>query len=369
MKVVIATRALSGVLGGLERQLGEIAKALCDFGFDVHLVYLSNSQEPLFFDFDKRISHHQIIGTTPEVRASVKIKILRQIEVFRLLRRISPNVVITFMTGSYFFLCIPSLLLRIPIVLAERNSPQIYRVTTASKYRGLIFLSMLFASRITTQFSEYINDYPRYLRGKFRVIPNSIPREIQSRTPRDRHSSQPLVYLFAGRFSFQKRLELLIRSFAQFSLDKTDVSLRVFGSGANAAEMESLIRDLGAEERIHLFRPSKELPIEILKADVLCIPSLWEGFPNVLLESLYLGVPGLGFSNCDGVRHLIVDGENGWLDEYVEDGSSLVSLLERSYLDLKSGKSMSKDCRESVKDFIPEKVYSKWQDLILDIAR
>jgi len=369
MKVVIATRALSGVLGGLERQLGEIAKGLCDFGFDIHLVYLSNSQEPLFFDFDKRISHHQIVGASPEVRASIKLKILRQIEIFQLLRRISPNIVISFMTGSYFFLCIPSLLLRIPIVLAERNSPQIYRVTTASKYRSLIFLSILLASRITTQFSEYINDYPRYLRRKFRVIPNSIPREIQSITPREKNSSQPLVYLFAGRFSFQKRLELLIRSFAQFSSDKTDVTLRVFGSGDNAAEMKSLVQDLGAEQRIQIFGPSKELPIEILKADALCIPSLWEGFPNVLLESLYLGVPGLGFSNCDGVRHLIVDGKNGWLGEFIEDGSSLVSLLERSYHDLKSGKSMSKDCHESVKDFIPAKVYSKWQDLILDIAR
>ena len=369
IKVVIATRVLEGVFGGLERQLREISEALCDMEFEVHLLYLSHSGEVPFFNFDRRVIHHKILSQDPQVKASTLKRISRQIEIFRVLKTIKADVLVSFMTGALFLTCLPSKALRIPLILAERNSPQMYEVTSASKNRYFIFLSMLFARKITTQFSEYIDKYPFYIRKKFVVIPNAIPREILTLAPNVKLESRKLTYLFAGRFSFQKRIDLLVKAFGEFAGRNSNVTLKIFGSGPNFTLIQGQIEGLDLDERVILCPPSTNLAREILQADVLCIPSLWEGFPNVLLESLYLGVPGLGFSNCDGVRHLIVDGKNGWLGEYIEDGSSLVSLLERSYLDLKSGKSMSKDCHESVKDFIPEKVYSKWQDLILEIAR
>jgi glycosyltransferase involved in cell wall biosynthesis len=369
IKVVIATRVLEGVLGGLERQLKEISEALCDMEFQVHLMYLSHSGEDPFFNFDERIIHHKILSQNPQIKGNILKRISRQIEIFKVLKKIKPNVIVSFMTGAFFFTCLPSKALRIPIVLAERNSPQMYEVTSVNKNKYLIFLFMLFATKITTQFREYVEKYPVFLRRKFVVIPNAIPREILKLSPAIKLESKPFTYIFAGRFSFQKRVELLVRAFASFASTHQDVVLKIFGSGPNFSLIQEQITALNIEGQILLSPPTTVLSREILESDVLCIPSLWEGFPNVLLESLYLGVPALGFSNCDGVKHLIVDGTNGWLADYVADGSSLVSLLERSYLYLKSEKSMCKKCRESVKDFIPEKVYSKWRQLILEIAK
>ncbi len=364
IRVVLATRALSGVLGGLERQLKEISSALCDFDYEVHLIYLSDSSEDTFFELDSRVVQHKIIGVSPDLRANLRMRFQRQKQVLTLLKSIRPNITIAFMTGAYFFICLPSLFLQVPVILAERNSPQIYDVTTASKNKKWIFLSMIFAKRITTQFPRYIRRYPWYLRRRFRVIPNAIPVEIEKLSPNPERSNNNLVYLFAGRFSFQKRVELLIDSFSEFARDKDDVILRIFGSGSNQESLQRRIEGLKADSKIFIYPATKELPKEILKADALCIPSLWEGFPNVLLEALYLGVPGLGFSNCDGVIDLLADGKNGWLADFQEDGSTYVSLLNRSYVDIKHDEISVEDCRESVQAYIPRNVYSAWKELI-----
>ena len=48
-------------------------------------------------------------------------------------------------------------------------------------------------------------------------------------------------------------------------------------------------------------------------AAMLVIPSLEEGLPNVVVEALTYGVPCIGFDDCSGVKHLIVNGKTGFL--------------------------------------------------------
>lgn len=363
-KVLLATRELGGVLGGLERQISEIAAALSDKGFEVHLLFLSNDKRESFFEIDKRVFQHRLDGLDPRNKASYTRRLQRQVRVFQLFREIKPSIVISFMTGSFFFTALPALLLRIPRILAERNSPQIYRVTAASSYRFLIFISMVLATRITTQFEKYKEGYPLFLRKRMVVIPNSIPRAIYGRDLADKKEHTMLNYVFAGRFSFQKRVDFLIRVFAEFAKLKSDVNLKIFGSGTEEVALKESIKSLGQFNQIEILPPSKDLPSEILEADALCIPSLWEGFPNVLLESLYLGVPGIGFSDCDGVDDLIEHGINGWKAPFDYKGESYLRLLISSYDALKEKRISPISCRESVSEYVPEKVYDLWVRLI-----
>lgn len=56
-------------------------------------------------------------------------------------------------------------------------------------------------------------------------------------------------------------------------------------------------------------------------ANLLLIPSLEEGLPNVVIEAFHYGIPAIGFSKCSGTNHLIKHNERGLLiDDFSQDG-------------------------------------------------
>jgi len=77
--------------------------------------------------------------------------------------------------------------------------------------------------------------------------------------------------------------------------------------------LESLVREYGLDGRVRLLgrRPNAEVAAWMSAADVLCLPSLREGCPNVVLEALASGRPVVA-SNVGGVPELL-DKDNGLL--------------------------------------------------------
>ena len=48
-------------------------------------------------------------------------------------------------------------------------------------------------------------------------------------------------------------------------------------------------------------------------ANLLLIPSFEEGLPNVVIEAFHYGVPAIGFADCQGTNHLVLNNERGLL--------------------------------------------------------
>jgi glycosyltransferase involved in cell wall biosynthesis len=78
------------------------------------------------------------------------------------------------------------------------------------------------------------------------------------------------------------------------------------------SEIVQLIRDLNLIERVKLVGIVREIPELIASHDLLVLPSFTEGFPNVVLESLEVGVPVLAF-DVGGIRAMINPGFNGYI--------------------------------------------------------
>jgi len=366
LKIAFFVRELNNVMGGMERQMLTIANSLTDQGHSVTVFSLDEEvPQPFFANLAKWINFRNIPSGDPSERQNSLSRIRRQIQVYRIIKKENFDVSVAFMTGAYWYSRIPTFLCGVPLILAERNAPSIYRITKVRKIRGLLFLSMIFSSAITVQFSRYVNQYPFYLRRKIRVIPNIVlTTDMRQAKEKDRYT-----YVFAGRFSYQKQPILLISAFCEFSKYKPDVQLVMFGKGELIPEMEKTILDQGGSNSIRLCDPTEQ-PGDFLKiADVLCIPSIWEGFPNVLAEALSSGVPGLGFSNCDGVADLIQNEVNGWtLDG---DGSTgpIIDLLEISYSSLKNNEISALDCKLSVQAYGKDHVTKQWEEIFRELSQ
>ena len=65
-------------------------------------------------------------------------------------------------------------------------------------------------------------------------------------------------------------------------------------------------------ERVHWLGRSDEIPSLLKAADVLVLPSLWEGMPNVVLEAM-AARRAVVATAVEGSEDLVTPGQTGWL--------------------------------------------------------
>jgi len=129
--------------------------------------------------------------------------------------------------------------------------------------------------------------------------------------------------VFVGRLIHRKGLDLLLKSISEIKgIDQT-VELIVVGGGEEKPAYKKLAQDLGIYKNVHFVGEQKN-PFPFMKlADIFVLPSRSEGFPNVLLEAMALGLPVIA-SNCETGPGEILNGKNGLL----VDPNSSESLFE-----------------------------------------
>lgn len=76
------------------------------------------------------------------------------------------------------------------------------------------------------------------------------------------------------------------------------------------------------------FQKQERLPVFYAVADVVFIPSIYDGMPNVLLEAMALGKLVVA-SRAGGIPDVITDGVNGFLFE-IDDVSSVINALDHA---------------------------------------
>ena len=126
----------------------------------------------------------------------------------------------------------------------------------------------------------------------------------------------PPRLLYVGRIEHQKRLDVLIRAFANVASTHADVRLQIAGSGSQLVIAKELARSLGLVERVE-FLGGVELeavPGLLDGATMLVMSSDFEGLPIVLLEAARQGRPVVATA-VGGVPEVVIHGETGLLVE------------------------------------------------------
>jgi predicted dehydrogenase/glycosyltransferase involved in cell wall biosynthesis len=117
----------------------------------------------------------------------------------------------------------------------------------------------------------------------------------------------PLV-LSVGRLAPQKRFDLLVEAAAGLP----GVEVRIIGEGSLDGDLRRLIEARGVADRVLLCGVRADVPSLLAGADVVAMPSDFEGLPLVALEAMSVGTPVVGTRVC-GVADAVEDGVTGRL--------------------------------------------------------
>jgi glycogen(starch) synthase len=171
---------------------------------------------------------------------------------------------------------------------------------------------------------------PRQIRNPFWPEHPGIPPE----QPRDPEA--PLRLLYLGRLERRKGVQNLMR--AVTSIESDELRLTLVGGDTHTAPLATSMRAqlemmAAGDPRIE-FRdavPRGELAQVIRDHDVVALPSLWEAWPYVGLETLRLNRPLLTTS-AGAFTEMVRPGVSGWRTDKVS-AEQLAALIERLMLD------------------------------------
>jgi glycosyltransferase involved in cell wall biosynthesis len=130
------------------------------------------------------------------------------------------------------------------------------------------------------------------------------------------------VVLAVGRLVDQKNHALAIRALAEVP----GAGLAVAGEGELRPTLERLAGETGVADRVRFLGLRTDARALMGAADVVVMPSHWEGLPLAALEALASGTP-LVATDVRGLRELLDDGENALV--VPEDAAALAAALRR----------------------------------------
>lgn len=132
-----------------------------------------------------------------------------------------------------------------------------------------------------------------------------------------------------GRLHKQKRYDRVLDIAEKLNKMGGKYEIDIYGEGSLRNELEKNIQNRKLGDIISLKGFFSDVSSKISDYDVLLITSEYEGFPNVVLESLVRGVPVLSFNFPGGANELVLNEFNGYVVSNVEQAiKGLMLILE-----------------------------------------
>lgn len=292
--------------GGAERQLTGLAVMLKQQGYEVEVWYYVKKEFYLPY-----LQENGVIGRyLPEAASTKK----RFFALRKCIKAYAPDTIISYSASPSMIACVLKRLgAKFRLVVSERNTTQ--KLTCSEKLR---FFCCRWADVIVPNShsqAKFINDHFPELSSKVKVITNFVDTEKFKPSDEPISSQEETRMVCVGRLMPQKNLPGFIEAVGKIVAAGYIIHVDWFGQDLNDAYSEECykaIKDNHLEQNFIFHAPSSDIQEEYQKANVFCLPSLYEGFPNVLCEAMSCGKPVLCSRVCDN-PNIIQEGENGLL--------------------------------------------------------
>lgn len=302
--------------GGAERVAATLASAWALRGDEVTLVPTYTKKGSLFYRLDQGVKLLWLADRMGWLGKTWLASIRKWFAIRRLVRETEPDVIISFLTNVNVVVLLATRGMGVPTIVCERTNPAV----SSSAGKVLVALRRRlypWASLVTVQAQASVESFRHMVPGiqRLAVIPNPLPPELaQVFTARPLPAPGTRRRLVAmGRLVPIKRFESVVQAFAALAADFPEWDLYIWGEGPLRGELEQQVQGAGLEGRVFLPGRTGEPWKELAEADVFVLASEVEGFPNVLLEAMALGVACVTVDCPSGPREISRDGEDALL--------------------------------------------------------
>ncbi|HSH69612.1 MAG TPA: glycosyltransferase, partial [Deferrisomatales bacterium] len=186
--------------------------------------------------------------------------------------------------------------------------PVVHRVGLVEDYRdrlGERLWHLRMVDRVVVPAYWMARELPRRFpwidADRLRVVPNG--RAGASMPEARGAGGEGFVVGTTSQLSPSKGHDVLFQGVSLARERGVDVRLRVAGTGDLAGDLARRAEQLGIADRVEFLGFQEHVPAFLAGLDAFALPSVKEGFPNALLEALWVGLPTIS-SDLPGTREM-----------------------------------------------------------------
>ncbi len=318
---------------GAERQITNLAVLLKKNGYETEVTYYVKKEFYLPFLQVNGVGHCFLKNASNPIKRFFALK--------KHIREYRPDTVISYSASPSMISCLLKLLgAKFNLIVSERNTTQ--KIDRRVKLRFLLYKwTNHIVPNSQSQGAFIDKNYPNLLK-KVKVITNYVDTDLFVPSNEDVCEHEELKMICVGRLAPQKNISRFIEAIDLLKTKGLRFCVDWYGQDFKNDYSEkcyTLVKEKGLEKVLFFHPQTSEVIQKYQESDVLCLPSLYEGFPNVLCEAMCCGLPVV-CSRVSDVPQIMEDGVNGYIfdpldvEDMAEKLEKMITLSEDERRDM-----------------------------------
>lgn len=286
--------------GGAQRQLVGLATMLKARGYNVKVC--------TYFDIDFYKSYLDENEVPNEVIPDAASGKRRFFSVYRYFKKEQPDAIIAYQETPSMVACVAKLFgCKFKLIVSERNTTQNIKMSDMVRF----FLYRVSDAIVPNSYSQerWLKSHYPWMETKINTITNFV--DLENFYPVEHQRRDVPEILVAASIWPSKNTMGLVGAISQ--LRNRGLKFHVSWYGKSDSNMdyyrkcESFVKSEQLEEYVDLLPKTKEIHLKYREADYFCLPSFYEGTPNVLCEAIASGLPVMVSNVCDNAIYAETD--------------------------------------------------------------
>lgn len=318
-RILLFTDSLGA--GGAQRQLVGLALLLQQKGYNIKVCTYHHLDFYKSFLDENKIENELIPGAANEKK--------RILAVITYLKKECPDCVIAYQETPSLISCVAkSLGCKFRLIVSERNTTQSVGVKERIRFFFYRWADYIVPNSYAQE--NFLSSHYPWMKTKLYAISNFVDLDRFNFTMKVKREI-PLIVIAASiwqpknAFGLIQAVKLLKDKNRKFNIEWYGIT---DASSDYLSECNGLIAQMGLENYIRLLPKSKQIQEQYRNCDFFCLPSFYEGTPNVICEAMSCGRPVICSDVCDNPIY-VAEGENGFLFDPTNP-SSIADAIERA---------------------------------------